>query len=123
MNKIIIYSNKTCPYCEQIKGELTSNDITFENRITSDNKSEWQDVVSLTGIPIVPTILYEGEYFAPGRDFKSPKHLIGIISNYKKSPFSIERRTSEQLKTLIHSINSAFSKITQTLMRIENKIK
>ena len=123
MDKIIIYSNETCPYCKQVKEELTKNDIVFENRLTNENESEWYDVTFLTGMPTVPTILYEGEYLTPGRDFRSSQHLVDVIKKYKKSSFSTEKRTLEQLKTLTYNIQSAFGRTNQILMQIENKLK
>ena len=72
MNKIEIYTNETCPYCKQIKEELTNKNIDFEDKLTPDFAEEWQDVINLTGMPTVPTIRCNNEYFIPGRDFQSP---------------------------------------------------
>tara|TARA_B110000495_G_C22773952_1_gene452869 strand:+ start:28 stop:399 length:372 start_codon:yes stop_codon:yes gene_type:complete len=123
MNKIIIYTNETCPYCKQIKEELTKNNIEFENMLTNDNRDKWNDIVSLTGIPSVPTIFYSEEYLVPGRDFRSAQHLVEVISNYKTTSFSVEKRTIEMLKTLNYNIGVAFSRTNQILTKIEEKLK
>ena len=77
--KIIIYTNETCPYCKQIKEKFNEKNIEFENRITKDYTEEWQSVTNLTGMPTVPTVKYNGEYFVPGRDFPNPDRLIDIF--------------------------------------------
>ena len=123
MNKVIIYTNETCPYCKQVKEELTKNNIEFENILTSDNKDKWNNIVSLTGIPSVPTIFYSEEYLVPGRDFRSAQHLVEVISNYKTTSFSVEKRTIEMLKTLNYNIGVAFSRTNQMLTKIEEKLK
>jgi len=123
MKKIIIYSNETCPYCKQIKEGLTKDNIVFESRITNEHEEEWKNVITLTGIPSVPTILYEDEYFVPGRDFRSHPHLVEILKSYKKSGFPSDKIISEQLKTLNYNIQSAFGRTNQLLTQIENKLK
>ena len=121
-NKITIYTNETCPYCKQIKEELTKNNIDFEDKLTSDFEDEYQSIVSLTGMPTVPTIKYANEYFLPGRDFQNPQHLINIIENYNDNNFDLSKRTFERIKTLNYNINIAFGRLDQLLRKIETKL-
>ena len=123
MNKIIIYTNETCPYCKQIKEELTKNNIEFENILTTDDVEEWQAIVNFTGIPTVPTLSFNGNYLVPGRDFGNSANLVDLIQNYKQSNFTIQEITLEKLKTLHYSISTAFNRTNQLLTQIENKIK
>ena len=122
MNKIIIYTNETCPYCKQIKEELTKNNIEFEDVITSDQKDNWQAIVNLTGMPTVPTLNFNGDYLVPGRDFGNTANLINLIQNYKESNFTIQEITLEKLKTLHYNISTAFNRTNQILTQIETKI-
>ena len=122
MNKIEIYTNETCPYCKQIKEELTNKNIDFENKSTPDFAEEWQDVINLTGMPTVPTIKCNNEYFIPGRDFQSPQQLINLLETFKDSSFSETRKTLERMKTLNFHINTAFGRMDQLLRQIETKI-
>jgi len=122
MNKIIVYTNETCPYCKQIKEELTKNNIKFENVLTSDEKDNWQAIVNLTGMPTVPTLNFNGTYLVPGRDFGNADNLIKLIQNYKESNFTIQEITLEKLKTLHYSISTAFNRTNQLLTQIETKI-
>tara|TARA_R100000541_G_scaffold17105_2_gene26850 strand:- start:832 stop:1203 length:372 start_codon:yes stop_codon:yes gene_type:complete len=123
MNEIKIYTNETCPYCKQVKEELTKNNIKFKELLTASHVDEFNDVTFLTGMPTVPTLLFNEEYLLPGRDFRSAKDLIQILKNYKKTSFSNERRTLEQLKTLTYNIATAFGRTNQILTQIETKIK
>ena len=123
MNKIIIYTNETCPYCKQIKEELTKNNIEFENILTTDDPEEWQAIVNFTGMPTVPTICLNGEYFVPGRDFGNADLLIKLIQNYTPSLYTIEEVMLEKIKTLNYNMSMAFNRTNQILTQIETKIK
>jgi len=123
MNKIIIYTNNTCPYCIQVKEELTKNNIEFENIITSDNTEEWQSIVNFTGMPSVPTICLNGEYLVPGRDFGNAELLIRLIQDYAPSLYTLEEIALEKLKTLNYSMSMAFNRTNQLLVQIEDKLK
>ena len=122
MDKIIIYTNETCPYCKQIKADLTRNNIEFKNVLTSDEKDNWQAIVDFTGMPTVPTINFNGNYLVPGRDFGNAANLIKLIQNYKESNFTMQEITLEKLKTLNYNISTAFNRTNQLLTQIETKI-
>ena len=122
MEKIIIYTNEHCPYCKQIKEELTKNEIEFENRFTKDFESEWQTIVSLTGIPTVPTIYYKDSYLVPARDFPNVQALISILQNFKELDFDDARQALERIKTLNYNMLMAFNRTDQLLRQIETKI-
>ena len=122
MNKIIIYTNETCPYCKQIKEELTKNNIEFKNVLTSDEKDNWQAIVNLTGMPTVPTLNFNGNYLVPGRDFGNTDSLIKLIQDYKESNFTTQEITLEKLKTLNYNMSMAFNRTNQILTKIETKI-
>jgi len=123
MNKVTIYSNETCSYCKQIKEELTKNNIEFENILTTDDPEEWQAIVDFTGMPTVPTIYFNGEYFMPGRDFNNADLLIKLIQNYTPSLYTVEEVMLEKIKTLNYNMSMAFNRTNQILTQIETKIK
>ena len=122
MDKIEIYTNNTCPYCKQIKDELNKKNIKFEEKLTPDFTDEYQEIVNLTGIPTVPTIKYNGEYFIPGRDFQNAQQVINLLETFKVSQYDDSRRVLERIKTLNFHINTAFSRLDQLLRKIETKI-
>ena len=122
MDKIIIYTSEACPYCKQVKDELTKNNIEFENRFNSEFTEEWEEISNLLGMGNVPVVFYKGEYLVPARDFGNPQHLINIINNLKELSFDWSRRSFERVKTLNYNINMAFGRLDQLLRQIETKI-
>tara|TARA_R100000315_G_scaffold28847_1_gene11357 strand:+ start:533 stop:934 length:402 start_codon:yes stop_codon:yes gene_type:complete len=122
MEKIEIYTNKNCPYCKRIKEELLKNKINFNNIDTIENKNEWQDIVSLTSMPTVPTIKINKEYLVAGRDFGSPENLVNIIKNYKDNNYDNSKLILEKIKTLNYYMSQAFQRTDQLLRQIENKL-
>ena len=120
--KIRVYTNEACPYCKQVKQELTKNNIEFENILTS-KAEDWQSIVDFTGMPTVPTVCFDDQYLVPGRDFSSADSLIKLIQNYKTSNFTTQEITLEKLKTLHYNISTAFNRTNQILTQIENKLK
>ena len=122
MDKIEIYTSNTCPYCKQIKDELNKKNIKFEEKSTSDFNDEYQEIVNLTGLPTVPTIKYNDEYFIPGRDFQNAQQVINLLETFKVSQYDDSRRILERMKTLNFHINTAFGRLDQLLRKIETKI-
>ena len=119
---ISIYTNKNCPYCKQIKEELLKQNINFKNKDTTQNKSEWLEIINLTGMPTVPTVECNNEYFVPGRDFANPQQLTAMLKEYTDSPHNQSKRTFERLKTLNYNMGHAFIKVDQLLKQIETKL-
>tara|TARA_R110002020_G_scaffold40808_1_gene120422 strand:+ start:338 stop:727 length:390 start_codon:yes stop_codon:yes gene_type:complete len=118
---IDIYTNETCPYCKQIKEELTKNNIEFNERLTKDWPAKWQDLINLTGMANLPTISREENIYIPGRDFSNPQHLVNLINN-KHHDYGINKETFEKIKTLNYNIHNAFNMVDQLLKQIENKL-
>ena len=120
--KITIYTSKTCQYCDQVKKSLTESSIKFTEIDIIEYKDVWNSVKDLTAIPITPTIKINNEFLLPGRDFVNPQNLIEIISNFKDSQYDESRRVIELVKTLSFNTFSAFQRLQQTLLQIENKL-
>ena len=119
---IKVYTNETCPYCKQVKEELTKNNVEFTNMNTVEHKDQWQEIVNLTGIPTVPTIEYNNEYFVPNRDFGPPQQLVIMLKAYTDSPYKQSKRIFERVKTLNYNMGQAFQRMDQLLKQIENKL-
>ena len=122
MEKIIIYTNETCPYCKQVKEKLTEEKIEFENRLTSEFKDEWQGIIDLTGMPTLPTIHYKNNYFVPNRDFGNVEGLVNLLENFKESEFSESKIVLERMKSLNTNIIMAFQRMDGILRQIETKL-
>ena len=120
--KITIYTNETCPYCKTIKETLEKEKIKFTEKLTSEFTNEWSSISELTGLAQLPTLVFNKEYYIPGRDYFSPEHLISLIKNSKESKFDYSTRSFERIKTLNFNILNAFNKLDTTLRNIENKL-
>ena len=120
--KIVIYTSKTCQYCDQVKKSLTESSIEFTEIDIIEYKDVWNNVKDLTATPITPTIKINNEFLLPGRDFVNPQNLIEIISNFKESIYSENRRTLELVKTLNYNTFTAFNRLSAVLQQIETKL-
>ena len=120
--ELVIYTNPTCPYCKQIKAELEKEEIKFIEKSTPDCLDEWNNIVELTNLPTVPTLVLDNNYFIPGRDFTNPQHLIGKIKDYKPVKVDNERKVLERLKTFNFQVSTAFNRIQSLLNNIDIKL-
>jgi|TARA_R110002049_G_scaffold26427_2_gene91914 glutaredoxin len=122
MEKITIYTQSTCGYCNTVKEELTKNNMEFEVKLIGEFEDEWDSVTSLTKMPTTPTVYYKNNYFLPSRDFVNPQALIGLLKNFKESKFSLPHRNNEAIKTLNYNMAMAFNRVDQLLRKIETKL-
>ena len=122
MDKIIIYTNETCPYCKSVKQVFDNADIKYEERNTDKFRDKYNEITSLTGIPTVPTIVYKNNYFVGGRDYGTPQMLVDMLKDFKPSKFNDSKHTLERLKTINYYIFQAFNRLEQKLNQIENKL-
>ena len=120
--KIIVYSNPNCHYCKQIKEVLVQKEVDFVEKITKDFQEEWNQIMYTVGMGITPTVLFEGSYFVPGRDFNSADQLIDILGVFKKPTHSNEELLLERTKTLNYNIVSALRDIDTTIKEINKKL-
>ena len=121
MEKIIVYTSETCPYCKQVKEELEKQNIDFTEKLISESNS-WKEIRVLTGIPNTPTIYYDNKYLAPGRDFSNPQHLIEVLNTENNLDVSKTDIIYEKVKTLTFQMSNAFGRMDQLLRQIENKL-
>ena len=121
MEKITIYTSKTCGYCKTVKDALTKENIEFEEKLINEHQDEWQKITSLTNMPTTPTIHYKGNYFVAGRDFPNPEVLVNILKNFNGNSDVSLFQISENIKTLNYNIATAFRNLDQLLKQIEQK--
>ena len=120
-NKIIVYTSKGCKYCEEIKLLLKEKKIDFVEKDTRENIEEWSKASAFTNLPSTPTIYFKNNYFVPGRDFQNSEHVVNIIENFEESTFDTIEIINERIKTLNYNIAMAFSRLEQSLSRIESQ--
>ena len=122
MEKIIIYTNDTCPYYKQVIEYFDNNDVKYTNKVTSEFQNEFDEISKLIDMGQVPLIEYKNQYFAPARDFPNPQILVNRLKSFKESNFSETRQLLEKVKTLNFNMSQAFVRLDQRLTQIENKL-
>ena len=122
MDKIIIYTQETCGYCNTVKDALNKENIEFEERLTNEHLNDWKKITSLTNMPTTPTIYYKENYFVAGRDFPNAEILVNVLKSYI-NPGSVNLfKVLENIKTLNYNMATAFGRLDQLLRTIETKL-
>ena len=122
MDKIIIYTQETCGYCNIVKDALNKNNIEFEEKLINEHSEDWKRITSLTNMPTTPTIHYKENYFVAGRDFPSPEILINVLKNFINTGDISLFKVLENIKTLNYNMATAFGRLDQLLRQIETKL-
>ena len=120
--KLIIYTNENCNYCNQLKEVFEKEGVEFIEKLTNKPEDEeqvynkeWHRVMYATGTGITPTILFKDNYFVPGRDFASPNQLLEILNKFETPTMSNEELILERIKTLNHNIANALTSLNVAL--------
>ena len=121
MEKITIYTSKTCGYCKTVKDALNKENIEFEEKLINEHQDGWQKITSLTNMPTTPTIHYKENYFVAGRDFPNPEVLVNILKNFNGNSDVSLFKVLENIKTLNYNMATAFQRLDQLLKQIEQK--
>tara|TARA_R100000152_G_C6632435_1_gene79597 strand:- start:34 stop:429 length:396 start_codon:yes stop_codon:yes gene_type:complete len=122
MDKIIIYTNKTCPYCKTVKQAFDDANLKYIDKDTSEFQDEYIEKTNLTGIPTVPLVVYKNNYFVGGRDYPNPQSLVDILKNFKTSDYSETRQLLEKIKTMNYYTSQAFNRLELKINEIQTKI-
>tara|TARA_R110000787_G_scaffold261748_2_gene367095 strand:+ start:13842 stop:14114 length:273 start_codon:yes stop_codon:yes gene_type:complete len=90
MKSILLYSEDGCPWCTDLKKQLTENNIKFLVRDVQKYAKEWELVVTLTENEYVPSLCIidhtskEKTYVVPDRDFEDINEAIDKVKNILK---------------------------------------
>ena len=111
MNKTIyVYTTKNCSFCKNIKNDLIKNNIEFVERDKDDFKKEWNYIVSLTKMPVFPTINIDSECLIPNRDFSNPNQMIDMINQLLTNKWNKQDKILEMLKSMHYGIGLHLNK-------------
>ena len=82
-----------CPYCVQMKDQLTESNIDFVERDINEHKDEYDMFVEITENEFVPAFMivespdtddHKSYLFAPERDFNEIEDGVSIIKEHFK---------------------------------------
>jgi len=88
---LILFTMEGCPYCVQMKDQLTESDIDFVERDINEHKDEYDMFVEITENEFVPAFMivespdgndHKSYLFAPDRDFNEIEEGILIIKEH-----------------------------------------
>ena len=83
--KLVIYTMKNCPWCQQFKEKLKEQNIKFFNRDIEKYKDEYELFVEITQNDFVPSFMIvnddneSAELFAPDRDYNDINEAVEIV--------------------------------------------
>lgn len=77
LQDVIVYSMKTCSYCNEAKSFLDENGIEYQDIDVNENPDEYEYMKGLTGQQRVPVFDISGEIIV-GYNKKKLKEVLGI---------------------------------------------
>ena len=126
LKEVILYTQSTCPYCNQMKDELTKEGVKYVEKEYTKFPQEWQTVAEMTQIPVFPTIEIDGDYIVPRRDFQQIpqgiQRIISLADPKRTSKPPVEKQMLESLKTLNYNMSTAFQNMDRTLRPLQEFI-
>ena len=125
LREVIVYTKFSCPHCKSMLELLDSEGIKYTEKPQLDFEEEWNTVASLTGTPVFPTLLVNGEYLCPRRDYTQPQQAINIIKMIGKKNFEMpphDLRIREFIKSLSSILQLSNQGIQQQLQQLNQKL-
>tara|TARA_Y100000592_G_C5292144_1_gene231368 strand:+ start:181 stop:630 length:450 start_codon:yes stop_codon:yes gene_type:complete len=118
-----IYTNPSCHYCKKVKDALDTAEITYEEIITSENFTEWNDLLRITGLAVTPTIVFQEEVWLPNRDFRTPEELVARVKHFVDSPMPVLKLEDrvDQLFNSVKNIALLLNNLGQTIQQIQQQ--
>tara|TARA_R110002167_G_scaffold11492_5_gene50451 strand:+ start:17 stop:472 length:456 start_codon:yes stop_codon:yes gene_type:complete len=112
--EVIMYTMQSCAFCKQIKEIFDSKSIEYVEKDSTVYVNEWEQVKGITMIPMFPTILLDGEYYIPQRDFQTASQGAELIS-YRLTANWTKPDPSFTLHEGIKTLNGAIGILSQRL--------
>ena len=125
LNKVILYTQSTCPYCTQMKKAMDDEGIKYIEKEFTKFPKEWATVVDTTQVPVFPTIQIDDELLVPRRDFQQIPQAIQrviIMADPNRVIISNEVKMIEGLKTLNYNMSNAFNNMSNSIKPLQDFI-
>jgi len=88
---VILFTMEGCPYCVQMKDQLTESNIDFVERDINEHKDEYDMFVEITENDFVPAFMivespdtddHKSYLYAPERDYNEIEEGVAIIKEH-----------------------------------------
>ena len=123
MEKVTIYTQENCKYCEEVKSIFKENNVDFIEMSTTEHPEEWKKIMYMSTMGITPTILYKDFYFIANRDFQTPVQLVKILKDFNRPDVDNSVLVLERTRTLNYNIMLALQNLNSVIRDINNKLE
>lgn len=119
--ELVMYTMKTCSFCTQMKKQLLEAEIDFVERDSKEHTEEWEVVKSMTAVPVFPTLVVDGEFLIPNRDFQNVKQGVEMVKRYMSDEY-IKADTDNMTRELLKTINASINIVAQRMATLQQKV-
>ena len=119
--EVIMYTMKSCAFCKQLKDILDIKSIEYVEKDSTVHSNEWEQVKTVTMIPMFPTILLDDEYFIPQRDFQTAAQGADLIE-YRLTTNWVRPNPLPTLHEGVKTLNGAIGILSQRLTSMATTI-
>ena len=119
--ELVMYTMKTCSFCTQMKKQLLEAEIDFVERDSKEHVEEWEVVKSMTAVPVFPTLVVDGEYLIPNRDFQNVKQGVDMVRRYMSEDY-VKADTDKMTRELLKTINASINIVAQRISTLQQKV-
>ena len=121
-------TDKSNPLIENTKKYLDSQGFKYIEKDVSKHKDEYNKIVSIVNMNVLPMILVNGVYLVYKRDFQNPQQLgnaIKFFASENYHPVTMEEGLIEFLKTTNYNLVNRLTQLEQRLtpvIRVMNEL-
>ena len=119
--ELVMYTMKTCSFCTQMKKQLLEAEIDFVERDSKEHTEEWEVVKSMTAVPVFPTLVVDGEFLIPNRDFQNVKQGVEMVKRHMSDEY-IKADTDNMTRELLKTINASINIVAQRMATLQQKV-
>jgi glutaredoxin len=65
-----------CPWCDQLKGQLSENNISYVEKDVNENSDLYNKFVEVTGNDLLPSVLIGKNALVPEKSFKTIEECV-----------------------------------------------
>lgn len=82
---IRIYTSENCPYCQELKEKLNSENIGFIDIDVDNikNENECRRLFDFVGEPLIPIIIIKPHVLMPNKSFNTIDQALELIKSFK----------------------------------------